>query len=158
MKLISYALAFLFHHLLYQTSLQTYLWLLDTRWHEGSSKATQHEAMVLKRWIYVWYYSPIYREGEQREKLQTCPWSLHTCITNDIWILMTFIFISCCTSPKLHIHDIFAFKASFMPKLLASAHIFATCTLSRSSTSCCFGFSHQSPNRRLASSVVSLCT
>jgi hypothetical protein len=47
-KLISYGLAFLFHIPLYQMSLQAYLRLLNTRWHEGSSKAKQHEAMTLE--------------------------------------------------------------------------------------------------------------
>jgi hypothetical protein len=108
---------------LYQTNLQTYIRLLDTRWHEGSSKAKRHEAMAFERWIYVGYCSLIYREGEQlHEKLQTCPWSLHTCITNDAGMLMTFPFLSCYTSFELHIFGIFMSKVSSVPKLVALVH------------------------------------
>jgi hypothetical protein len=46
-KLIFFALAFLFHLPLYYMSLQVYLLLLNTRWHEGSSKTKQHEVVAL---------------------------------------------------------------------------------------------------------------
>jgi hypothetical protein len=46
MKLISYALALLFHLPLYKMSLQAYLQLLSTKWHEGSSKAKQRETII----------------------------------------------------------------------------------------------------------------
>jgi hypothetical protein len=63
MELISYSLAFLFH-LLYQTSLQSYLRLLNARWHKDSSKAKQHEAMAFEKVSYAGHCSPIYREDE----------------------------------------------------------------------------------------------
>jgi hypothetical protein len=50
-KLISYAFAFLFHFPLSQMSLQAYLWLLNTRWHDDSLKAKQHEDMALERYF-----------------------------------------------------------------------------------------------------------
>jgi hypothetical protein len=48
-KFISYALAFLFRLSLCQINLETYFRLLNTKWHEGSLKAKQHEAMALER-------------------------------------------------------------------------------------------------------------
>jgi hypothetical protein len=124
-KLISSALAFLFHLPLYQTSLQTYLWLLNTRWHEGSLKAKQHEAMTLERLFFVGYCSPIYREGEQlREKLQTCHEVYTHVLQNDAAILTTFPFLSCSISLELHILGIFMSEVSSVSKLVGSVHTF----------------------------------
>jgi hypothetical protein len=79
MKLISYALAFLFHLPLYQMSLLAYLQLLNTRWNEISSKVSNAKLWLSKMVPYAGHYSPIYREVEQlRRKLHTCPWCLHT--------------------------------------------------------------------------------
>jgi hypothetical protein len=49
MELISCAFKFLLNPPFYRMSLQAYLWLLNTRWHEGSSNAKQHKAMAFKK-------------------------------------------------------------------------------------------------------------
>jgi hypothetical protein len=63
-ELISCALAFLFNLPLCQMSLQAYLRLLNTRWHEGSSKSKQHKALALKKVPYTWQCSSIYRKDK----------------------------------------------------------------------------------------------
>jgi hypothetical protein len=92
-ELISYSLAFLFH-LLYQTSLQSYLRLLNARWNKDSLKAKQHEAMAFEKVSYAWHCSPIYRQDEQPlYKITIMPLKvLHTLFTDDINTSMYFLF------------------------------------------------------------------
>jgi hypothetical protein len=74
MIVILCALTFLCYLSLNQVGLQAYFQLLNTRWHEGSSKAKQLKVWLSKRWIYTEQCSSIYREDKQfHEKLQTCP-------------------------------------------------------------------------------------
>jgi hypothetical protein len=69
----------------------------------------------LKKILYAWHCSPIYRGVEQlHRKLHTCPWGLHTWFTNDTGTSLSFPFLSCCTSLGLLSFCWLAFKAFFL--------------------------------------------
>jgi hypothetical protein len=129
MKLISYALASLFHPRLYQISLKDAFGSLT----QGGTKVFQRlsntKVWPSKKVPFAGHCSPIYREVEQlRRKLHTCPWGLHTWFTNDTGALLYSPFLSCCASLGLLLLRWLALKAflyrrsywlRFMPSLLA---------------------------------------
>jgi hypothetical protein len=86
-------IAFLFHLPLYLMSLQVYHRLLNTRWHKGSLKAKQHEAIALKKGtLYMALF--IYLKGRRTAFVQNykhVPQGLHTLFTNDIRVILYFL-------------------------------------------------------------------
>jgi hypothetical protein len=90
--------------------LQAYLWLLNARRHEGSSKAKLYEAMTLEKVLYVRHRLSIYREDElPLYKITTMPLkALHSLFTNDVRILLSFPFFTLIEpSSLLFIRDLF---------------------------------------------------
>jgi hypothetical protein len=94
-------LSTLFHPSWYQTNLQAYIWLLNTGWHEGSSKAKQHEAMALEKRYFIQGTVHLFigKMNHLCIKLQSCPSRFYThCFTDDIRATMYFLFSSLCRS------------------------------------------------------------
>jgi hypothetical protein len=107
-------------------SLQAYLQLLNTRWHEGSLKAKRHEAMALEKVAYVGHRSSIYRDDEPplyRITIMSIK-VLHSLFTNDIRTLTYFLHPRLCGfQPSLF----GSLPSSLCSKLSTSAIIFVTC-------------------------------
>jgi hypothetical protein len=75
-------------------SLHAYLLLLNTRWHEGSLKAKQHEVVALENVLYAGHCSSIYREDERLfyKITITSLKDLHSLFTNVVGTLLSFPF------------------------------------------------------------------
>jgi hypothetical protein len=71
-------------------------------------------------------------------QLQACPQSLHTWFTNITGASLSFIFLSCCISPRLLSLHRYIQKAFSTPKLETLTRTFATRVSSWSLFACCF--------------------
>jgi hypothetical protein len=105
-------------------SLQAKLWLLNTKWHEGTSKAKQYEGVILEKELYAGHCSSIYREDEPPlYKITITPLkALLSLFTNAIGILpyFPFLYTYCAFSIVLH-------PRPLSLRLATSTRIFVAC-------------------------------
>jgi hypothetical protein len=97
---------------------------------------------ALKRWIYAWHCSPVYRKVVQLcVKLQTYPQSLHTWFTNVTGASLSFFFLSGCASLRYLPLRCFIYATLYISKSCCAfvACTFVVCAFNRSIFACYFG-------------------
>jgi hypothetical protein len=109
-------------------SLQAYLRLLNTKWHEGTSKDKQHEVVALEKVLYVDHCSSICR-GAPLYRITTISLRvLHSLFTNDIRVITYFLHPRLSGLGLCHFFLLFTFEVPLLlSKLSTLANTFSTC-------------------------------